>query len=76
MLQSQSWYTYVSLSLKELMSESPCLSVTPFHVLSVTTCALKSLSKTIDSVDVNSAEVKDFSCQSFSSDTLQGKSSE
>ena len=36
-----------------LMSESPCLLVTPFHVLlSVPTCALKLPSRTIDSADV------------------------
>ena len=36
-----------------LMSESPCLPKTPFHVLSsVPTCALKSPSRTIDSTDV------------------------
>ena len=35
------------------MSESPCLPITPFHVLSsVPTCALKSPSRTIDSSDV------------------------
>ena len=36
-----------------LMSESPCHPITPLHVLSsVSTCALKSPSITIDSVDV------------------------
>ena len=36
-----------------LLSESPCLSITPFHVfLSVPTCAFKSHSRTIDSADV------------------------
>ena len=36
-----------------LMSESSCLPITPFHILSsVPTCALKSPSTTIDCVDV------------------------
>ena len=40
-----------------LMSESPCLPITPFHVLSsVPTCVLKSPSKTIDSAAVTFCE--------------------
>ena len=35
------------------MSETPCLPITPFHVLSpVPTCALKSPNRTIDSADI------------------------
>ena len=49
-----------------LMSESPCLLITPFHVLSsVPTCALKSLSRTIDTADVTFCKAtskKDWYC--------------
>ena len=43
-----------------LISESPCLLITPFHVLSsVPTCGLKSPNRTIDSADVTLCDDND-----------------